>query len=288
MKKRNNLLLSFLVGFSIFASSSVALAADAAKPSTPSTVSYSQRELNEQSVLGLLWVQTSAEYRELCYQAYNAALFEVDKAVANAKPGDKPLAIILDCDETVLDNSAAQAGYLDHNDAFSDKNWNNWVNAARAEAMPGSAEFLQSVAAKGVEVFYVSNRSEKENREGTLKNMKELQFPCVDEKHVLLKTDTSNKQPRFDAVEKNYRVVVYMGDNAGDLPIGTYRKSMQERNALIDQHKKEFGARFIVLPNPEYGDWEGALAKNYWSLTPEQKSELRKSLLKKWRADETQ
>ncbi|MFA6849093.1 MAG: 5'-nucleotidase, lipoprotein e(P4) family [Selenomonadaceae bacterium] len=280
--KKAGVLLSTAVSMSILFSASLVMAAQP----TQSAAAYTQQDLNEQDVMGLLWVQTSAEYRELCYQAYNAATMEVDKAVKNAKKGDKPLAIVLDCDETVLDNSASQGGYINHNDAYSSKNWNKWMAAAKATAMPGATEYLQGVAAKGVEIFYVTNRDAKTGFEGTIKNLKELKFPYVDAKHVLLKTDDSNKQGRFDAVANKYNVVVYMGDNAGDLPIGTYHKSMKDRNNIVDQYKDKFGTKFIVLPNPEYGDWESSLDPNYWSLSAQEKSDLRKSLIKKWRADQ--
>jgi 5'-nucleotidase (lipoprotein e(P4) family) len=282
MNKKRNAVLSAIIGLSFLVAAPSSVYAVDVQP----TAAYTQKDLNDQEVMGLLWVQTSAEYRELCYQAYNAAAMEVDRAIARHKTGDKPLAIVLDCDETVLDNSAAQGGYLDTDNAYSDKTWDTWVTQARAEAMPGAAEYLQGVAKKGVEIFYVTNRAAATEYEGTAKNLKKLHFPMVDTKHLLLKTDSGNKQIRFDQIAKNYDVAVYMGDNAGDLPIGTYHKSMEERNAIVDQHKAEFGTRFIVFPNPEYGDWEGSLAKNYWSLSPEQKSELRKSLIKKWHLDE--
>jgi len=247
---------------------------------------YTQKDLNEQDVMALLWMETSAEYRELCYQAYNLAQLQVDQAIHNAKSGDKPLAIIVDCDETILDNSAYDAGHTGHNDAYANDTWGKWVNAAKAGAMPGATECLQYMASKNVEVFYVTNRDAKAGLEGTMKCLKNLGFPNVDGQHVLLQTATGNKQPRFDAIAQNYHVAVYMGDNANDLPQGTYGQSLEQRNNTVDQHKNEFGTRFIVLPNPAYGDWEGVLAANYWHLSAQQKDDARKALLKTWRVDQ--
>ena len=249
---------------------------------------YTQQDINDEMIMAAAWMQNSAEYRELCYQAYNVALDQVVKAVAHHKKGDKPLAIVLDADETVLDNSAFEAGLIGTGNSYSSKTWKEWCDAGVARAMPGAAEYLQAVDKLGVEIFYASNRNVKDHLESSMRNFKAIGFPQADRKHMIFKTDTSNKQVRFDQVMKDYDVVVFMGDNAGDLPIGTYHKGKEERNALVDQHKAEFGKRFIVFPNPTYGDWEPALKKDgkfgsYWGLTPEQKSEVRKQSLRTWR-----
>ena len=248
--------------------------------------SFSQEDLNDELMMAVGWMQNSAEYRELCYQAYNVALLQVKQAVANHKQGDKPLAIVLDADETVLDNSAFEAGLIDTDGAYSTKTWTEWCAAGEALAMPGATEYLQAVDKLGVQIFYVTNRSMDTQYEGSAANMKALGFPQIDKQHMLFKTTTSNKQPRYDAIEQKYDVVVYMGDNAGDLPIGTYHKKQTMRNAIIDANKNKFGLKYIVLPNPSYGDWEPAQYDegdgNYWALSPKQKREVRNKALRKW------
>ena len=280
--KKKGLLAAAALGLSLVTAPAVpAFAAEA-------PAAYTQKDLNAELTMAVAWFQNSAEYRELCYQAYNAALDQVKAAVANHKKGDKPLAIVLDCDETVVDNSAFEAGLIGTGNSYSNATWDEWCAAAQATAMPGATEYLQAVDKLGVDIFYVTNRSAKTQLEGSAKNMKAIGFPQVDAKHLMFKTDTSNKQPRYDAIMKDYDVVVFMGDNAGDLPIGTYHKMQQERNAIVDQHQSEFGHKFIVLPNPTYGDWEpglyrdGKTSGDYWKLTPEQKSEARNKALKKW------
>lgn len=243
------------------------------------------KDLNEQTVMALAWMQSSAEYRELVYQAYNLAGMIVDHAVATAKPGGKPLAIIADLDETLIDNIAYNAGLVGHEDQFSPKTWGQWETLASAAAMPGAGEFLNSVKARGVQIYYVTNRSQA-NLDGTLKNLVSLGFPYADGNHVLATAGSGDKQARFDLVAKDHEVVVYMGDNANDLPIGTYHKSMKERNAIVDQNKAKFGTQFVVLPNPVYGDWEGALADNYFRLPPPQRDSARKAALKVWTAQQ--
>jgi len=239
------------------------------------------KDLNEQTVMALSWMEASAEYRELCYQAYNLADMIVDKAIAAAQPSDKPLAIICDLDETLINNSAYDAGMIGTGNSYAGKTWTQWENAALARAMPGAADFLNDVQGKHVEIFYVTNRDQA-GLAGTIKNLQALGFPLADARHVLISTGSGDKQPRFDQVARDYNVVVYMGDNTNDLPIGTYHKSMAERNALVDQNKAMFGTRFVALPNPSYGDWEGALAPGYYGLSAEKKDQARKSVLQYW------
>ena len=84
----------------------------------------------------------------------------------------------------------------------------------------------------------------------------------------------SDKQPRFDRITEDYDVVVYMGDNAGDLPLGTKGMNRAARNAAIDAAKADFGTRYIVFPNPAYGAWISAMSKEYMTMTPEAREEF--------------
>ncbi|MDU2594982.1 MAG: HAD family acid phosphatase, partial [Veillonella sp.] len=89
----------------------------------------------------------------------------------------------------------------------------------------------------------------------------------------------SDKQPRFDMIAKKYAIVLYMGDNAGDFPIGTKGKTLAERNGIIDAHKEDFGTTFVVFPNPAYGSWVSALAKGYQNLSPEEQKQVNNQYL---------
>jgi 5'-nucleotidase (lipoprotein e(P4) family) len=247
----------------------------------PPQAAYGVKDLNEQLVMALAWVQTSAEYRALCYQSFNLAGMLVDKAVAAKAAGDKPLAIVADLDETLIDNSAYDAGLIGTDNAYAGKTWTLWELAAQARAVPGAVDFLSAAAKKGVEVYYVTNRDQA-GLPGTLKNLAALGFPAADAVHVLVSTGVSNKQPRFDQVSAKYKIVLYLGDNANDLPYGTYGKGLADRNAAVDQHKADFGVQIVMLPNPVYGDWEPALANGYWGLSPKGKSDARKALMYTW------
>lgn len=232
--------------------------------------------------MGLLWMRTSAEYRALAYQGYNVAMNAVKMAVTDPSHQRKPLAIVLDADETVVDNTKLMGeSVANGNGHFDAPWWRQAVHQGKSQAMPGAVEFLNEVHKQGVEIFYVSNRYAPVNYDATVKNFKELGFPSVDKNHVLLFEKDSDKQPRFDAIAKKYYVVVYMGDNAGDFPIGTKGKTLAERNAIIDTRKEDFGTTFVVFPNPAYGSWVSALAKGYQDLSPIEQKQVNNQYLQK-------
>ena len=251
---------------------------DAPMPLPLTEEEISAQQLADAEYMALLWMRTSAEYRALCYQGYNAALMAIDRAQANpAARSGKPLAIVLDCDETVTDNTRAMAASVaDGNGRFDAPWWRGTVHEGRSEAMPGAVEFLNEVARRGVAIFYVSNRWSEVNYEPTIENLKALGFPSVDAEHVLLMEDRkmSDKQPRFDRITEDYDVVVYMGDNAGDLPLGTKGMNRAARNAAIDAARADFGTQYIVFPNPAYGSWVSALAKDYMTMSPEAREDF--------------
>ncbi|MGH2566955.1 MAG: 5'-nucleotidase, lipoprotein e(P4) family, partial [Bacteroidota bacterium] len=148
-----------------------------------------------------------------------------------------------------------------------------------AEAIPGSVEFLQYAASRGVDVFYVTNRKPF-NKNGTLENLKRKGFPQADESHLFLRTDESSKEQRRQKIAETHQIVLLIGDNLADFSSVFDRKSVQERNSEVEQLKVEFGKKFIVLPNPIYGDWEDAIY-TYQSGVPDSlKNVKRKAALK--------
>lgn len=234
----------------------------------------------ETETMGLLWMRTSAEYRALAYQGYNVAMNAVKMAVTDPSHQRKPLAIVLDADETVVDNTKLMGeSIVNGNGRFDAPWWRQAVYQGKSQAMPGAVEFLNEVHKQGVEIFYVSNRYAPVNLDVTIQNFKELGFPSIDKDHVLLFEKDSDKQPRFDMIAKKYYVIVYMGDNAGDFPIGTKGKTLAERNSIIDAHKEDFGTTFVVFPNPAYGSWVSALAKGYQNLSPEEQKQVNNQYL---------
>ena len=242
---------------------------------------YTTKDFNEQLVMATLWMQTAAEYKALCYQAYNLGKMLIDKKLTEGISG-KPLAIIVDCDEAIINNSVYEAGLIGTENAYSSKTWDLWVQAAEAKAMPGSVELLNYAYEQGVETFYVTNRTMATGYEGTMKNLQDLGYPRVDEKHLMLKTDTDNKQTRRDMVLEEYDVIFYLGDSCTDFSADYYQASLEERNATAVADKDKFGIEFIVLPNPTYGDWVGAIFEFNYGATPAEIDTYRKNALERW------
>ena len=242
--------------------------------------SYTTLDLNEQLVMATLWIQTSAEFRALCYQSFNLARMNLDLFLSSYA-GSKPVAVIVDADETVIDNSAYEAFLIGNDFGYSSKTWTPWMEAARATAIPGALAFLNYAKAKNVEIFYVTNRK-MIGYDGTATNLRAIGFPYVDKNHLLLRTESSDKQPRRDMVAKDYEIAFLMGDNLSDFLSVFSKKSIADRFAEVDKIKEMWGKKFIVLPNPTYGDWEGAIYKGNWGASAAEKNKMRKDHLKRW------
>jgi 5'-nucleotidase (lipoprotein e(P4) family) len=226
----------------------------------------------EHQVNAVLFQQTAAEYRALCYQAFNIAKLRLE--MDSRKMGlSRQKAIVLDIDETVLDNSPHGAMCILNNTLYPDY-WKEWMDAANAKAVPGVLEFLKYAEKKGITIYYISNRKEK-YLEQTLKNLKDLDFPFADKEHIFLRTDESSKKARREKVSKTYDITLLIGDNLNDFSEIFEHKSIAERFELIDKMKGEFGKRFIVLPNAMYGEWEGAIYDYNYGKTNAEKSEAR-------------
>lgn len=228
-------------------------------------------------IYSALWQQNAGEFRALCYQAYNIAQMRIDENTKiNSK---KPLAIITDIDETFLDNSPYAVTESENGKDYDPKTWTNWTAKAEAKAYPGSLDLFNYAASKKITVFYITNRDEND-RTGTLKNLKDLGFPNADEAHLILRSTSSDKEERRAEVLKNYNVILYLGDNLGDFSNVFYKKTQDERNRNVDDSSKQFGKKFIMLPNSGYGDWEPALPGYNYQLTPSEKNEVIKKNLR--------
>ncbi len=222
--------------------------------------------------------QRAAEYRALCLQSYNIAKLRVDSYVAKS---DKPKAIITDIDETILDNSSYAVHQAYRGLEYTTSSWYEWTDKSAADTMPGAASFLKYIAFRNIQVFYITNREDRE-RAGTLKNLQRFGLPNADEIHLYTKLGTSSKELRRQQVMDRYEVVLLMGDNLADLSALFDKKTEEERRKNTDILAGEFGKKFIVFPNANYGDWESSLYKYDYKLTQLQKDSVIKSVLKSY------
>ncbi len=230
----------------------------------------------------VLWQQSSGERRALSYQAFALARMMLDRDLRMHRRLRKPRAVIVDLDETILDNSPYE-GILLKNRVNYPEGWTEWVNRAEAGAVPGALEFLNYAASRSVRVFYVTNRIPIE-KEGTARNLKKLRFPQVDDQSLLTSPGprSASKEPRRNAVSAKYHVVLLMGDDLNDFAkVFEDSKTVESRIAASDQFKNEFGKRFIVLPNAMYGNWEQAIYE-YNKLSEAEKAAKRKNQLKSY------
>jgi 5'-nucleotidase (lipoprotein e(P4) family) len=221
--------------------------------------------------------QRAAEYKALCYQAYNIAYFRLGQELT-VEPA-RPRAIITDIDETVLDNSSYAAKRSLQGGDYTPATWAEFTGLAVSDTVPGALAFLQYAASNKVEIFYITNREQNE-RSGTLQNLKKFGFPNADEAHLLTKAGTSGKEARRQQVTATHDVVLLLGDNLSDFSFLFDKKTSDERSAAANALAPQFGNKFIVLPNPNYGDWETSLYKYKYDLTPAQKDSILRSSIK--------
>ncbi len=235
--------------------------------------------LAQHKVMATIWFQQSAEMEAAYLQAYNHGKMLLASKL-DTLPEDGEYGVVLDIDETVLDNSPAEVILIQNGETFSPDNWKSWTAQARARALPGVKDFIDFTMSKGVDVFYISNRGIEE-LDATLKNLKDLDFPNADSAHVFLKKETSDKTGRRARVSELADIVLYVGDNLRD-----YSEVFGERGAdlgkgVVHATKEDWLNNFIILPNPTYGEWEKAIYGNDYGLTYEEKVNARLNVLEK-------
>jgi 5'-nucleotidase (lipoprotein e(P4) family) len=236
---------------------------------------------NHDLLMGILWQQNSGEYPALCYQAFNHG-----KQYILTLPEEGKKAVVLDLDETVLDNSKYAAWMVSTASPWSASSWEAWCNAAEAGAVPGSLDFALFVKGRKIEVFYVSNRPASAAG-GTITNLQNLGFPMADEDHVLLQKDTSDKAPRLEQIRTaGYEIVLFAGDSLEDFDSSTRKWSNAERSGWVKTQIEKFGSYWIVLPNAVYGTFESAVRPDYYGLSFKEKAEARLVNIESWQPAE--
>ena len=251
------------------------------------------RSLQEQTMLSVLYAQSSTEYAANCIQTYANASQILDTAIADKKwtaaleqtgeYSEKPMAIILDVDETVLDNVAFQARSILSGLSYPN-GWIEWGLEASAKPVPGVLNFLKNASKKGIKIFYVTNRV-AELEEATRKNIKNLGLPFDEDRDVLLMRDEngwgSDKVSRRALVAKDYRVLMLVGDQLTDfISLEEATTDIASRKELAEKYSDMWGQKWFMLTNPMYGKWEGAIYGNKYPDTKEEIMQMRLDALK--------
>ncbi|MHB1273286.1 MAG: 5'-nucleotidase, lipoprotein e(P4) family [Rhodanobacter sp.] len=198
-----------------------------------------------------------------------------DDRVAPVK-GLKP-AVVLDIDETVLDNSPYQARLIKSGGEFNEADWAAWCKEEKARALPGAVEFTQFAARHGIAVIYISNRARDLDRV-TLANLRKVGLP-VSGPEALLGLGTfvkgceqigTEKGCRRQLISRRYRVLMQFGDQIGDF-VDVPANTPRGRASAVAPYLSWIGTRWFVLPNPTYGSWEPALFNNDWQAPREER-----------------
>lgn len=201
------------------------------------------------------WVRNSAEYKAATLQAYTLAGTVLDKDLAGRKSDAGAWAVILDADETVVDNSLYEKEKAEQGYAFGGESWHNFVARKESKTVPGARAFLKKVKAAGGIVAIVTNRDLRDCPD-TEANFRKEDLPYD---VILCKGDDGEKEPRFEQVRRGTakpglpgaEILMWVGDNINDFPDQTQALRSQPESAFAP-----FGSRFIVMPNPMYGSWE--------------------------------
>jgi len=242
-----------------------------------------------------LWVSNSVEYKGNTLAMYQLAKMRLDEALADKnwtaateQTGayqDLPPAIILDADETAIDNGPYESWLVKAGQDYSGKTWAAWVAAGAARAVPGAVDFTKYADSKGVKVFYVTNRT-ADQEDATRKNMEALGFPMGGNVDTFLmskeKEDwTSKKGTRRAFVARNYRVLLLFGDNYGDFS-DDYGGTEAQRLVSFQANMSHIGHDWIFIANPEYGSFESAPFNNDYKLSPDQRRQMKIDALPAW------
>jgi len=238
-----------------------------------------------------LWVRQSSEFRAASETIYRAAEAALASGLADpawtAEPTQAggysalPPAVVMDIDETVLDNSEPQAEMLLKGTCFDGfpKIWDDWVAKRSAPAVPGAAEFIRAARAardgenRAVRVFFITNRecTSRAGRDAACPQQDDTQanLEALGLGHATLADDLmlkgerpewdSEKLARRQAVARTHRIVLNVGDDLADFLPAVRRATVSKRDRARCAHRDAWGRRWFLVPNPMYGSWLVAL-----------------------------
>lgn len=209
----------------------------------------------QQYQMAIKYQQGSPEIQALQQQSYLLATLRIQQYLEQHPNPTKPLAVVTDLDETVIDNSDLLArDTLACHDWSTWDTWAEWEKSGHPRLIPGSLDFFNFLNSKGIKIFYISDRTD-ENKAATLTTLKELNLPQVSSDNVLLLGPS--KQKRRDLVTaQNYQTIMLLGDTLHDFSSDFNSKQTKaEGLKAVEKNKEHFGTDWIMLPNASYGSW---------------------------------
>jgi 5'-nucleotidase (lipoprotein e(P4) family) len=209
--------------------------------------------LNDKLPNDVRWVRESDEYKALCNQVYGQAIYMIKKKMTYNKfslnqSNINNYAVIMDLDETVLDNSDYQVGLFERNESFNMNSWAKWVEREEAKLVPGAKEYIELLRKNNIQIIFISNRMHA-RLDATKNNMKKLGVGLPSDIYLLRKDRADKKYIRRNEVFtktgrmeefKKYTVLQYLGDAMGD---------------FVNDEFDRFGIDQFIFPNPMYGKW---------------------------------
>lgn len=250
------------------------------KPATAPQAGTQDSSHTHENLNAVLWMQTAVEYRASALQAYRAARGALDAALADPhetaaveQTGDfssLPPAVVLDLDETVIDNSAFEARLVADSRpgkpaVYTDAGWRGWLGEQKQRAIPGAVEFLEYARSRGVTPMYVTNGNAADGGEAATRAVLEhLHVPLTDNDALLMRGErewtSTDKGSRRSYVAQRYRILLLVGDNFEDfISVPASARTIAGREAIAAKYEDRWGTRWIVLSNPTYGSWEQAI-----------------------------
>jgi 5'-nucleotidase (lipoprotein e(P4) family) len=203
--------------------------------------------------LSIKYMRDSEEYAAIARQTYRLA----GEAVTRSNPSGAWV-VVLDVDETTLDNSTYQVERAVYGLPFEITSWNAWIERRQAPAVPGVVDFVGLVHRAGGRVAWITDRSAAVT-EATRTNLRQAGLWTDDDRLCAQKNAQHTKAQRRAEVlsgagecswsGQSMRVVAFVGDQVTDFPAAAEK--------IPDTGTDEaFGRTCFLLPNSMYGGWE--------------------------------
>ncbi|MGI9273365.1 MAG: HAD family acid phosphatase [Endozoicomonas sp.] len=241
-----------------------------------SAADFTQKDLNEESVIAANWQQFAAEYDALFYQTFNMARDNLAEALKKVPEGRKP-AIVTDIDDTLLEGVSYFTSLIGTSGQRTVERSRLWWNSQPLNVLPGTLEFFREAQRQGIEIFYTSGRF-NDVKAVTYRNLTSLGFPVRNKDRILLQPAgnvTLSKEERCQSIrDQGYHIIMKFGDQLDDLA-EVQRELYPEKQAWVANNREKFANQWFLLPNIIYGSWESALARGYNSMPPGDRHQAR-------------